>query len=194
MTEFMLRKLVALGSAALLSTLLGTGCAAEPTDDDAGDEVIQTDDELSAYSDCTLTRSQILSSVSGGRRRAIERGFRWLDADVPYSQSRSYEGYRTDCSGFVSMCWELDQSYPTSTFYAGDGDSNVLGSFDELIAGDALVKNGHMVLFLGWKDRARSAACVLEQQSTDNDMRFQARSVDSLRSQRYRALRADKFY
>lgn len=186
---------LAILTSAVVATLLATGCAQEPSADDAAsDDVSQTDDELSAYSDCTLSRSQILGSVSGGRKRAIQRGFGWLDADVPYSQSRQYEGYRTDCSGFVSMCWELDQSYPTSTFYAGDGDANVLGSFDELAPGDALVKNGHMVLFLGWNDRNKSAACVLEQQSTANDMQLQARSVQSLRDQRYRALRADKLY
>jgi len=185
-------KLAILASLAV-AAVFATGCATEASADEVtSDDVSQTEDELSAYSDCTLSRSQILRSVSGGRKRAIERGFRWLDAGVPYSQSRSYEGYRTDCSGFVSMCWELEESYGTSTFYAGDGDSNVLSSYDDLLPGDALVKDGHMVLFLGWKDSA--SACVLEQASSDNDMEFRARTKSSLRSQRYKALRADKFY
>ena len=38
-------------------------------------------------------------------------------ANVPYSQTRYYAGYRTDCSGFVSMCWALPSSYNTRTLY-----------------------------------------------------------------------------
>jgi hypothetical protein len=26
---------------------------------------------------------------------------------VPYNQTKTYDGYRTDCSSFVSMCWIL---------------------------------------------------------------------------------------
>jgi hypothetical protein len=61
----------------------------------------------------------------------------WVDAAVPYrllftrsfifyyflenrigltfSQSAYYEGYRTDCSGYVSMGWQLSTSYWTGS-------------------------------------------------------------------------------
>jgi hypothetical protein len=39
------------------------------------------------------------------RNTMIARGQSWVDKHVPYNQQGSYEGYRTDCSGFVSMCW-----------------------------------------------------------------------------------------
>ena len=33
------------------------------------------------------------------------RGQVWVDKHVPYNHEGTYDGYRTDCSGFVSMCW-----------------------------------------------------------------------------------------
>ncbi len=35
------------------------------------------------------------------------RGQVWVDKHVPYNHEGTYDGYRTDCSGFVSMCWLL---------------------------------------------------------------------------------------
>jgi hypothetical protein len=175
------------------------GCSAATADDgdegDVGGETGSSADELSTA--CSISRSQILASVSGGRRTAIERGFRWYDAGVSYSQSRSYQGYRTDCSGFVSMCWQLGTSYTTLDFSNGGGESEKLASYESMLPGDAIVRRsngaGHIVLFLGWNDRAHSSACVLEQASTALDMEFRARTTSSLQSSGYRAIRADKF-
>jgi hypothetical protein len=50
-----------------------------------------------------------------------------------------------------------------------------------------------MVLFLGWDDPGRSRACVLEQNGTADDMEWGTRSVSSLRSGGYKAIRADRF-
>lgn len=182
---------------ALCPLLIGlAACSMESSDETADDsDVGSTSDAISAP--CAMTRSQILASVSGGRRRAIQRGFSWLDENVPYSQQRSHEGYRTDCSGFVSMCWELGRSYTTADFIAGGGQSGPLPSYDELLPGDALVRRsngtGHVVLFLGWNDARQTSACVLEQASTAADMQFRSRTTSSLRSSGYRAIRADKF-
>ena len=36
----------------------------------------------------------------------ISRGQSWVDKKVPYDASgKTYDGYRMDCSGFVSMAW-----------------------------------------------------------------------------------------
>ena len=75
---------------------------------------------------CSASRDDILASTSAARQAAIQRGFAWLDAQVPYSQSKYYGGYRTDCSGFVSMCWDLGTSTDTAELYAAgtyDADS-----------------------------------------------------------------------
>jgi hypothetical protein len=67
--------------------------------------------------------------------------------------------YRTDCSGFVSMAWNLPHSYATPR----PGDSQDLGDVtrvidkDALAAGDALVAPGqHVRLFERWTDRSRT--------------------------------------
>ena len=144
----------------------------------------------SALEGCSMTRAKILRSAPPKRKQAVERGFAWLDDDVPYSQSASHEGYRTDCSGFVSMCWSLGRSSNTSAFYGGDANKR-LGSYDDLLVADALVKQGHIVLFLGWNDAAKTGACVLEQASTASDMQFRVRSRSSLVADGYKAIRAN---
>lgn len=41
------------------------------------------------------------------RENIMQKAQSWVSKYVPYNQKGSYEGYRTDCSGFVSMCWGL---------------------------------------------------------------------------------------
>jgi hypothetical protein len=168
-------------------------CTSAPKDGDVGDDRAYLSSKLT--SGCSASRAKILASASPARRAAIERGFTWLDDEVPYSQSASHEGFRTDCSGFVSMCWELSTSYTTASFIAGEAESSALDGYDDLLPGDALVHRsggaGHIVLFLGWDDKAHSGACVLEQASTASDMQFRVRSTASLESGGYEPIRAD---
>jgi len=180
---------------AVLSTG-ATGCAAETDDVEQGSDEGDVGETAEALStSCSISRSSILQSVAGARKEAIQRGFSWLDAGVSYSQSRSYQGYRTDCSGFVSMCWKTGTSYTTLSYSQGVASSVI--SYAALKPGDALVRrsngSGHIVLFLGWNDAAKTSACVLEQASTALDMEFRSRSASSLRSGGYKAIRADKF-
>lgn len=144
-----------------------------------------------AATSCAMSREEILASASGARREAVERGFEWLDDDVPYSQTGSHDGYRTDCSGFVSMCWGLEVSANTSAFYSGTANTR-LGSYEDLVVADALVKRGHIVLFLGWNDDEHDGVCVLEQASTASDMQFRVRTRASLESSGYKPIRATK--
>ena len=178
----------------LLAALALTACASEASPDDSGDTG-ELESAITTAS-CRLSRSAILASVTGARRAAITRGFGWYDAQVPYSQSAYHGGYRTDCSGFVSMCWQLGTSYTTANFATGGGQSELLGSYNSLLPGDALVRrsdgHGHIVLFLGWDDAAHSAACVLEEASTASDMQFRQRTKASLTASGFRAIRADR--
>ncbi|MDB4938802.1 MAG: hypothetical protein JWP87_5774 [Labilithrix sp.] len=187
---------VALACLPLVLVLAPLGCASETGEGDEGlEEVGETADRLSTPS-CRSSRAAILGSVSGGRRRALDRAFSWYDAQVPYSQSKYHGGYRTDCSGYVSMCWETGPSYTTADFYAGGGESFPLGSYSELAPGDALVHRsngaGHIVLFLGWDDTSHARACVLEENGTADDMEWGTRAVSSLKASGYRPIRADK--
>jgi hypothetical protein len=88
------------------------------------------------------------------RGEIIQRAQTWVTAGVPYSQSAYRDGYRTDCSGFVSMAWRLNRNYWT-------GDLHTVGAsipFSSLRPGDMLLyhnpanpTNGsHVVLFDKW--------------------------------------------
>ncbi|GAA3282652.1 membrane protein [Streptomyces roseochromogenus] len=102
------------------------------------------------------------------RTTIINRAKLWLEAKVPYSMSEYWtDGYRQDCSGYVSMAWNL-------------GTNEWTGSLDtfatritkeELLPGDMLLfhnpadpNNGsHVVLFGGWVDETRTHYIAYEQ-------------------------------
>ncbi|MEV6007206.1 peptidoglycan-binding protein [Streptomyces sp. NPDC051976] len=93
-----------------------------------------------------LTRAQIL-----------DRAESWMSARVPYSMTAYWkDGYRQDCSGFVSMAWGLGSS-------AWTGDLAAYGvriTRDALQPGDILLYHNtadprhgsHTVVFGGWVD------------------------------------------
>lgn len=176
----------------LLAAFALPACASEATVDDG--DTGETEAAISTTS-CALARQSILGKATGGRKIAIERAFGWFDSQVPYSQSAYRAGYRTDCSGFISMAWQLGTSYSTADFISGGAKSSLIGSYSNLAPGDALVHrsggSGHIVLFLGWNDSSHSAACVLEEASTALDMQLRGRTTSSLQAGGYKAVRAD---
>lgn len=182
----------------LSSVLLATACVAPTADDDEGDpgEELGSTESLATVARCHLSQREILDRVSGGRRAAIARGLEWLEDDVPYSQTRTHEGYRTDCSGFVSMCWQLGTSFSTADFAASSSKWKALPSYESLVPGDALVRRvsgqGHIVLFVGWDDDSHDSACVLEQASTASDMQLRVRTVSSLRKSSFKPIASTK--
>lgn len=82
------------------------------------------------------------------RERIIKRASKWVAKRVPYSQRGTYQGYRRDCSGFVSMAWKLDRSYTSRSI------SSVARRIpkSKLKPGDAVHTPGHIAIFAGWKD------------------------------------------
>lgn len=148
-----------------------------------------------AYGPCRASRSKLMGQVSSARSAAISRGFEWLDENVPFSMSGRRDGYRTDCSGFVSMCLELGTpGQTTSTLGQSGSGVHRLSSYEDLVPADALVDAGHhSFIFLGWNDSNHSGMCVLEQSSTKNDMQFRVRMTSSLKSDGFVPMRADKF-
>lgn len=81
------------------------------------------------------------------RSTIMARARTWVNAHVPYSQTDYHEGYRTDCSGFVSMAWDLGSSLTTWTL---PSVSTRLSSTSLLRPGDILNFSEHVVLFVGW--------------------------------------------
>lgn len=106
----------------------------------------------------TITRSEVL-------RRSKEE---WPSYTITYSQDTlradaDGEKYRTDCSGYVSMCWHTATSgtgnwggFSTESFVT-EGIMKVI-PFADLKPGDAMGhcgpgsagNGGHITLFLGW--------------------------------------------
>ncbi|MHA6757879.1 PLL family lectin [Streptacidiphilus sp. PAMC 29251] len=98
----------------------------------------------------TLTRSQVLSRAAG-----------WVGLGLVYTHTGAeYQGYREDCSGYVSMAWELGASLDTTSFVP-DGVASWI-SKGALKPGDALLNDaagsaGHIVIFAGWTDSSQTS-------------------------------------
>ncbi|MFC9928682.1 peptidoglycan-binding protein [Streptomyces sp. NPDC127190] len=102
------------------------------------------------------------------RAEIINRAKIWVAAQVPYSMEDYWpDGYRQDCSGFVSMAWGL-----TGNEWTGSLDQyGVRITKDELQPGDILLRHNpadpergsHVVIFGGWTDYTRTSYTVYEQ-------------------------------
>ncbi|MER7671722.1 peptidoglycan-binding protein [Kitasatospora sp. NPDC096128] len=104
------------------------------------------------------------------RAQVIQRAQAWVDQSVPYSMGRYWsDGYRQDCSGFVSMAWGLGSSQTTWTLPNFAERINR----DDLQPGDALIYNNpanpqagsHVTIFGGWTDSSRTRYVAYEQTS-----------------------------
>ncbi|MEV3992773.1 peptidoglycan-binding protein [Streptomyces sp. NPDC049837] len=102
------------------------------------------------------------------RAEIINRAKRWVAAKVPYSMEKYWtDGYRQDCSGFVSMAWNL----------AGNEWTGTLDRFgtrldrSELQPGDILLfhnpadpnRGSHVTIFGGWTDYTHTFYTAYEQ-------------------------------
>ncbi|MGV9702884.1 peptidoglycan-binding protein [Streptomyces sp. NPDC003483] len=102
------------------------------------------------------------------RAAIINRAKTWITAQVPYSMSAYWsDGYRQDCSGYVSMAWNL----PGNEWTGSLDTFGVRISRDQLEPGDILLfhnpadpQNGsHVVLFGGWTDYTHTYYIAYEQ-------------------------------
>lgn len=102
------------------------------------------------------------------RASVLQNAQRWVDLGVPYSQVSWFRGYRQDCSGFVSMAWNLHASYPTGMM------SQIARPIPRaaLQPGDILLNNSgahnHVVLFAKWAYTDHSWYIGYEQLSSTN--------------------------
>ena len=98
-----------------------------------------------------------LGTLSRVRRQILARAEHWVAQRVPYNQGAWHEGYRTDCSGYASMCWGLRDSLVTSTM---PQVSHRIAK-EDLRAGDVLlntdVATGHVIIFDRWADYAHNS-------------------------------------
>ena len=86
------------------------------------------------------------------RDQIMQRAQVWVNEAVPYSQTATTNGYRQDCSGYVSYSWA------SSTSGGGHVTSNMQEictkiSKADMKKGDAILKpSTHVLLFGGWID------------------------------------------
>lgn len=103
-----------------------------------------------------VTRDEILARARG-----------WVAAGVPYSMSRYRDGWRTDCSGMVSMAWRLASNHWTGNL----ATAGLLISRASLLPGDMLLfhnkhdphSGSHVVLFERWVGAVGGDFWILEQ-------------------------------
>jgi hypothetical protein len=102
------------------------------------------------------------------RAAIINRAKTWVTAKVPYNMNKYWkDGYRQDCSGFVSMAWDLPRNEWTGSLAAfGTRITKA-----ELQPGDILLfhnpadpeKGSHVTIFGGWTDYKRTSYLAYEQ-------------------------------
>ncbi|MER5889469.1 hypothetical protein ABT160_37070, partial [Streptomyces sp. NPDC001941] len=102
-----------------------------------------------------------------GRGEAMDRAWSWIAEQVPYDQQGCHPNqfgcYRPDCSGYVSMAWNLGRSLTTWDLWNVTFDIPA----DDLQPGDALLKDSggvdHVALFVRWADEGRTQPVVREE-------------------------------
>ncbi|MFE3737410.1 peptidoglycan-binding protein [Streptomyces sp. NPDC059134] len=102
------------------------------------------------------------------RAEIINRAKLWVNAKVPYSMEKYWsDGYRQDCSGYVSMAWNLAGNEWTGSL----AEFGVRIEREELQPGDMLLfhnpadpnKGSHVTLFGGWTDYTHTHYMAYEQ-------------------------------
>jgi hypothetical protein len=102
-------------------------------------------------------RPSVVKAPTTTRADIIRRAKQWVAAKVPYSMSAYWgDGYRQDCSGFVSMAWNL----PGNEWTGSLAQYGIRIAKDDLQPGDILLfhnpanpeQGSHVVIFGGWTD------------------------------------------
>ncbi|MFJ9692180.1 hypothetical protein [Kitasatospora sp. NPDC101183] len=99
----------------------------------------------------TVTRSQVLARAQAWVNQSVPYSTNGLNSPYSWwSDSQTGGRYRQDCSGFVSMAWELTSSPTTLDLPAY---SNKISAPD-LQPGDILDSDQHVIIFESWRDKA----------------------------------------
>ncbi|MEB8337088.1 peptidoglycan-binding protein [Streptomyces endophyticus] len=114
----------------------------------------------------SLVQSTTLRKTS--RTAILDRARRWVEAKVPYNMNKYWkDGYRQDCSGFVSMAWGL----PGNEWTGSLAQYGTRITKSQLRPGDMLLfhnpadpeKGSHVTIFGGWTDGSRTRYIAYEQ-------------------------------
>lgn len=120
-----------------------------------------------AFVAITLSMAFLFSPILSHQAHAItrddvlRRARSWVAKGVRYSQRGTYQGYRRDCSGMVSMAWRLDRSYSSRTIASRARRIAI----SRLRPGDAVLTPGHVEIFGSWKNKKRGTYVAITQTS-----------------------------
>ncbi|NUR29257.1 MAG: C40 family peptidase [Catenulispora sp.] len=108
------------------------------------------------------------------RQTVIARAKGWLTADhghhVPYNMNATFHGWRTDCSGYVSMAWNRPHTGGGYSTVSLPSISHRI-SWKQLRPGDVIGYmgphsgggDGHVMIFAGWANASHTTYTVYEQ-------------------------------
>lgn len=88
----------------------------------------------------------------------------WVTDNVAYDQSSRHDGYRQDCSGFVSFAWQLTKP--------GTSPKGLLEfankiAFSKLQRGDVLVNpSAHAMIFIKWVNKNAGTFIAYQEETT----------------------------
>ncbi|MER5962392.1 peptidoglycan-binding protein [Streptomyces sp. NPDC002057] len=118
----------------------------------------------------TPTTSQISIGTLRKTTRAeiINRAKLWVTAQVPYSMEKYWsDGYRQDCSGYISMAWNLRSNEWTGSLdrFADRVDRTELQPGDILLFHNPAnpTRGSHVTIFGGWTDYTHTSYVAYEQ-------------------------------
>lgn len=149
---------------AMVAAQTETGYGPEP---EADSKLVTQVSELSTMATATLSPDTM-----------INRARTWLTANngapVPYSMERTWtDGYRQDCSGYVSMALGLGKPGLNTVGLADSRVTTRLSSTSQLKKGDLLIDYSttdgdfrHVVIFEKWANTSHSAYWAYEQRGT----------------------------
>ena len=119
----------------------------------------------------------------------LSRAQSWVNEGVPYSESAYWTDangtYRQDCSGYVSMAWDLNTNSTNYGLTTGTlpkvatelNPGNEQASIDALQPGDMVdLTTTHVVLFAGWQS-VDSVAFVYQESQPGTDAEYTTLSV-----------------
>lgn len=167
-----------LGAAAVIA--VGGATIHSLTGDTATGEPELSNIQLQAAAAPTVTRAQVLANAKTWNPHTPQR--------VPYSQSKTHGGYRTDCSGYVSMTLRLPKPGPNTVGLASSSNTKRLANMSQLQPGDIIIDaigsntTRHVVIFEKWANSSKSSYWAYEQRGgygTDHRTRTYGLSAGS---------------
>ncbi|MEU9075901.1 hypothetical protein ACFYUY_19455 [Kitasatospora sp. NPDC004745] len=164
----------------------------------------QADTVVASWRTPTSTGTLGNGAAPGGtvtRSQAVARAQDWVNKAVPYSpnglvspygwwaDAETGGRYRQDCSGLVSMAWQLTDSLNTNSLV---NVSTRIG-LDDLQPGDALNNiDTHTALFVGWTDGSHNAANIIEEWSRSGPTRARVMNRSEINSRHFYAYRYNR--